>query len=185
MAQVNPSPGEAQRVGTKRSLYGTVRPGQWTTGLCDCGVEEEIVVGPGEALDDEQDIMVAMPPVMYSRLAHKFRGDNITLACLTYACCWLWVGWAMAKGLRGKLREKYNLPEEPYGDCVVHLCCSPFAVFQEYREMEAREGIKFWAGGDAHARGSAAAQQPQQQQQQPAAQTSPPEQQEVTPLSAM
>ena len=39
---------------------------------------------------------------------------------------------------RTKIRQQYMLEETPCGDCLVHFCCEPCALCQEYRELEAR-----------------------------------------------
>jgi Cys-rich protein (TIGR01571 family) len=39
---------------------------------------------------------------------------------------------------REHLRKKYNLKEEPCGDCPTTLCCGPCALCQEAREMKGR-----------------------------------------------
>ncbi|KAM3705434.1 hypothetical protein ACJW31_03G080300 [Castanea mollissima] len=39
---------------------------------------------------------------------------------------------------RTKIRQQYMLEEKPCGDCLVHFCCEPCALCQEYRELEAR-----------------------------------------------
>ncbi|KAK9114801.1 hypothetical protein Syun_021598 [Stephania yunnanensis] len=39
---------------------------------------------------------------------------------------------------RTKLRGLYSLSEDPCGDCLVHWCCAPCAICQEYRELKNR-----------------------------------------------
>ncbi|XP_074381447.1 uncharacterized protein LOC141723516 [Apium graveolens] len=52
-----------------------------------------------------------------------------TCGCCMYSCF-----------SRSKLRFMYNLPPNPFGcaDCVVHTCCEPCALCQEYRELQNR-----------------------------------------------
>eukprot|EP01025_Chloroclados_australasicus_P034764 TRINITY_DN35501_c1_g1_i3.p6 TRINITY_DN35501_c1_g1~~TRINITY_DN35501_c1_g1_i3.p6 ORF type:complete len:123 (-),score=12.70 TRINITY_DN35501_c1_g1_i3:313-681(-) len=42
---------------------------------------------------------------------------------------------AFAGTLRGDIRRKYSLPEEPCSDCCVHFCCSALAICQEAQEL--------------------------------------------------
>jgi Cys-rich protein (TIGR01571 family) len=44
---------------------------------------------------------------------------------------------------REALRKKYNLKEEPMGDCPTALCCGPCAICQEAREIKFRGRIFF------------------------------------------
>ncbi|GAB4848966.1 hypothetical protein Ancab_040149 [Ancistrocladus abbreviatus] len=39
---------------------------------------------------------------------------------------------------RSRLRGQYDLAEEPSADCLVHFCCEPCALCQEYRELKTR-----------------------------------------------
>ncbi|KAL5541099.1 hypothetical protein UlMin_043385 [Ulmus minor] len=48
------------------------------------------------------------------------------LACL-YSCLY-----------RSRLRVQYDLEEKPCQDCLVHFCCEPCALCQEYRELNNR-----------------------------------------------
>lgn len=50
-------------------------------------------------------------------------------------CTWCNVGLYAANG-RKRLREKYNLPEYPCNDCIMHTLCSPCAVMQESAMIE-------------------------------------------------
>ncbi|KAL8249827.1 hypothetical protein R6Q59_006695 [Mikania micrantha] len=36
------------------------------------------------------------------------------------------------------MRQQYILPEKPCNDCLVHFCCEPCAICQEYRELKYR-----------------------------------------------
>ncbi|KAF3789509.1 hypothetical protein EJ110_NYTH18148 [Nymphaea thermarum] len=39
---------------------------------------------------------------------------------------------------RTRLRERFNLPEDPFPDLLTHLLCEPCALCQEYRELRYR-----------------------------------------------
>lgn len=39
---------------------------------------------------------------------------------------------------RTKMRRQYLLVEDPCNDCLVHCCCEPCALCQEYRELKGR-----------------------------------------------
>ncbi|XP_010066585.2 protein PLANT CADMIUM RESISTANCE 2 [Eucalyptus grandis] len=39
---------------------------------------------------------------------------------------------------RTKMRQQYQLQEDPCADCLVHFCCESCALTQEYRELERR-----------------------------------------------
>jgi Cys-rich protein (TIGR01571 family) len=46
--------------------------------------------------------------------------------------------WVYSCVYRAKLRQQYDLPEEPCSDCLVHFLCERRALRQEYRELQAR-----------------------------------------------
>ena len=50
--------------------------------------------------------------------------------------CFLCIGAAIN---RGKIRTRYIIPGSYCQDCILHLCCGPCAVCQEYREVANRE----------------------------------------------
>ena len=39
---------------------------------------------------------------------------------------------------RSRVRARYGLPEAPCGDVLFHTCCQECAIFQEFKELEAR-----------------------------------------------
>ncbi|XP_061344939.1 protein PLANT CADMIUM RESISTANCE 11-like [Gastrolobium bilobum] len=39
---------------------------------------------------------------------------------------------------RSKMRAQYKLKKRPCGDCLVHCCCEPCALCQDYRELQNR-----------------------------------------------
>lgn len=78
-------------------------------------------------------------PCLFGSNAKKLEDKNCFLMCCAYLLltnCYLC--WIPHMFQRKKLRQKYNLKEEPAGDCVVTLCCSPCALCQEAREMKSR-----------------------------------------------
>ncbi|KAJ8540497.1 hypothetical protein K7X08_032484 [Anisodus acutangulus] len=105
-------------------------PGQWTTGLCDCFDDASnccvtcccpcVTFGRNVEIIDQGTTSCAHAGVIYYCLAH------VGWACI-YTCTY-----------RTKLRAYFSLPEDPCGDCLVHFCCLPCAVCQEYRELKNR-----------------------------------------------
>eukprot|EP00210_Caulerpa_lentillifera_P003137 g2997.t1 len=76
-------------------------------------------------------------PCLYGLNVHRVQGTDTLASCCMYmfcGCCVCWIG----RAFRFELREKYNLPEEPCSDCLVHLCCPCLAICQEAREIEKR-----------------------------------------------
>ncbi len=110
---------------------------QWTYSLFECCVAVD------EADEEGRDCVCICPAQLHSRINRRFRGEG-GCACLSYTFAWPYCGWLLAAPLRKELRQKYSLPEEPCSDCMIHLCCSPLAVWQEYRELEIREGYEFY-----------------------------------------
>ncbi|KAF5839460.1 PLAC8 family-domain-containing protein [Dunaliella salina] len=102
-------------------------PEQWRTGIAGC-FEDCFICGVGSCLTG----------FLYGENYRKIYGYGFTCACLMYtimpcfACCF-------ANTTRAELRKKYNLVEEPCGDCCIHFFCSPCAVCQEARELRIRE----------------------------------------------
>ncbi|XP_009612122.1 cell number regulator 7 [Nicotiana tabacum] len=105
-------------------------PGQWTTGLCGCCDDRSnccvtcwcpcVTFGQNVEIIDKGTTSCAHAGVIYYCLAH------VCCACV-YTCTY-----------RTKLRAYFSLPEDPCGDCLVHFCCLPCAVCQEYRELKNR-----------------------------------------------
>jgi Cys-rich protein (TIGR01571 family) len=56
------------------------------------------------------------------------------IACLTASQC----TWVYSCTYRAMMRAQFGLPEAPCADCLVHLCCEPCALCQQYRELTAR-----------------------------------------------
>ena len=43
---------------------------------------------------------------------------------------------------RSRVRARYGLPKEPCSDMVFHSFCQDCAIFQEYKELEARGAME-------------------------------------------
>ncbi|KAD4983115.1 hypothetical protein E3N88_19786 [Mikania micrantha] len=89
-------------------------PGQWSTGLCDCG-------------EDCSNCCLTFwcPCITFGRIAEVLdKGTTCKRPC---SCMY-----------RSKLRKQYMLSEKPCNDCLVHCCCESCALCQEYRELKHR-----------------------------------------------
>ncbi|KAK9823834.1 hypothetical protein WJX72_005813 [[Myrmecia] bisecta] len=75
-------------------------------------------------------------PCMFGENSSKIRNSGCFGPCLLYYCCSCFA-CIFAGNLRGEIRGKYNLPEEPCSDCCVHFWCSPCGVCQEARHIAA------------------------------------------------
>ena len=51
-------------------------------------------------------------------------------------CCICFNVGMYAGASRRRIREIYNLPEQPCNDFLVHICCSPCAIIQESAQIE-------------------------------------------------
>lgn len=63
------------------------------------------------------------------------------LYCLLHyftGCCCL-LGMVQRK----EIRDKYNLPSSPMGDCCLHCCCHPCGLCQEARELKIRRALPY------------------------------------------
>lgn len=79
---------------------------------------------------------------------YEYAKDNIYVCILNVACVENAVLYGLVSviGLgcmysclyRSRLRVQYDLEEEPCQDCLVHFCCEPCALCQEYRELHNR-----------------------------------------------
>ncbi|XP_058089348.1 protein PLANT CADMIUM RESISTANCE 3-like [Magnolia sinica] len=122
--------------------------GQWSSGLCHCCDDPAnclitsccpcITFGQIAELVDQGSFSCPASGVVYVLL-------GVTgLACL-YSCFY-----------RSKLRAQHDLEETPCADCLVHFCCEPCALCQEYRELKGRGfdmGIGWQANMDRRNRG--------------------------------
>jgi len=104
---------------------------EWSTGLCHCESDMTICL-----------LGCVCPCILFGKVAEKLDGD--VTHCLTAAIVWYilqqftFCGCIYSCGYRRKLRAKYNLPEKPLPDCLVHFLCWPCAFCQEYRELHVR-----------------------------------------------
>nr|XP_017225780.1 PREDICTED: protein PLANT CADMIUM RESISTANCE 2-like [Daucus carota subsp. sativus] len=111
--------------------------GQWTTGLWDC-------------FSDLGNCFTTLfcPCVTFGQVAHIVHlgkasvfAEGRNYALLSCCCC------CYSCFARSKLRYMYNLPPSYCGDCLVHTCCEPCALCQEYRELQNR-GFNMAIGWD-------------------------------------
>ncbi|ERN18866.1 hypothetical protein AMTRI_Chr07g24720 [Amborella trichopoda] len=116
------------------------RPPQWTTSLtgsCDDGVL--------------CCITCVLPCITFGQIAEVL--DEGHTSCLVHGFIYGLL-WTMgchclhSCTYRGRLREKYNLPEEPCNDFCVHWCCDACALCQEYAELKNRgiDASQGWKG---------------------------------------
>ncbi|KAK1413710.1 hypothetical protein QVD17_35488 [Tagetes erecta] len=105
--------------------------GQWSTGLCDCTSDVSnccltcwcpcIPFGQIAEILDKGTTSCAVHGALYTILL-LFTGCQCIYSCM----------------YRSKMRQQYMLPEEPCNDCLLHCCCEPCAMCQEYRELKHR-----------------------------------------------
>eukprot|EP00245_Coleochaete_scutata_P000392 TRINITY_DN10501_c0_g1_i1.p2 TRINITY_DN10501_c0_g1~~TRINITY_DN10501_c0_g1_i1.p2 ORF type:complete len:164 (-),score=10.69 TRINITY_DN10501_c0_g1_i1:888-1379(-) len=135
-------------------------PQQFSTGLYDCCDD------PGACC-----FGLLCPCVMFGQNVERLTGRACVGPCLLHcilggglaavlalvpfigpAAYWINCVSCYACGHRSDLRDKYDLLAEPCGDCVVHFCCHPCAICQEYRELKVRPpltgGIGFYNGAN-------------------------------------
>ncbi|KAJ4758554.1 Protein PLANT CADMIUM RESISTANCE 2 [Rhynchospora pubera] len=109
----------------------SVRPQEWSSGLCDCGQDCKTCC-----------LACFCPCIAFGRIAEIV--DQGTTPCATsgaiYAIltCFTGCQWVYSCMYRSKLRTQYSLPESPCNDCLIHCCCEPCALSQEYRELQTR-----------------------------------------------
>ncbi|CAI9118130.1 OLC1v1019654C1 [Oldenlandia corymbosa var. corymbosa] len=106
-------------------------PGSWSSGLFDC-------------LSDVPNCCVTWwcPCITFGQIAEVI--DQGSPSCAASAAL-----YALFEALIGcvciyscyygtKMRKQFNLPKHRYGDCLVHFCCEPCVLCQEYRELKSR-----------------------------------------------
>eukprot|EP01018_Ginkgo_biloba_P002815 Gb_25696 [translate_table: standard] len=129
------SPSSYQQYVVPSPVYGMpvwqdARP-EWSTGLCHCGADMPICL-----------LGCCCPCILFGKVAEK--ADGGMTSCLTATVVWYILqqvtscGCIYSFGFRRKLRARYNLPEKPLPDCLVHYLCWPCAFCQEYREFNVR-----------------------------------------------
>ncbi|XP_024397174.1 protein PLANT CADMIUM RESISTANCE 7 [Physcomitrium patens] len=110
----------------------------WSTGLFDCCADVPMCC-----------VTMFLPCFAFGWNVEAL--DESKDSCWTAAAMW-WVlqhtialGCLYSSSYRGKLRSKYNIPEEPVSDCVIHCLCWPCAFCQEHREIHYRSfGPESW-----------------------------------------
>ncbi|KAK9074552.1 hypothetical protein SSX86_007150 [Deinandra increscens subsp. villosa] len=110
---------------------GVVYGSQWSSGLCDCTTDVSnccitcwcpcITFGQIAEIADKGTTSCAVHGVLYTILL------TVTGCQFIYSCMY-----------RSKIRQQYMLPEDPCNDCLLHFCCEPCAMCQEYRELKHR-----------------------------------------------
>ncbi|XP_010266903.1 PREDICTED: protein PLANT CADMIUM RESISTANCE 2-like [Nelumbo nucifera] len=103
----------------------------WSTGLCDCCADVAnccitcwfpcITFGQMAEIIDKGSVSCGTSALIYQVMA-------LTTGCACMYSCFY----------RRKLRQQYLLQESPCDDCLVHFCCEPCALCQEYRELKNR-----------------------------------------------
>ncbi|KAF8377534.1 hypothetical protein HHK36_030916 [Tetracentron sinense] len=121
---------------------------QWSTGLCHC-------------FDYPANCVITCfcPCITFGQITEIVnRGSSSclvngraygVLALTGFACLYSCFN-------RSKLRGQYDLEEAPCADCLVHFCCEPCALCQEYRELKNSGfdiGIGWRANMDRQSRG--------------------------------
>lgn len=106
-------------------------PSTWTTGLCNCGEDRSsccmiclcpcVAFGQIAEIADSGSTSCRLSGVLYALIL------NFVGCPCWYSCFY-----------RTKLRAKFNLKEDPCGDCLVHCFCECCALCQEYRELKNR-----------------------------------------------
>ncbi|KAF8410052.1 hypothetical protein HHK36_002572 [Tetracentron sinense] len=122
--------------------------GQWSTGLCHC-------------CDDPANCVITCfcPCITFGQIAEIVnRGSSTCAERGTAYGCLVLTGYPCLYSCfyRSKLRGQYDLDEAPCVDCLVHFCCEPCALCQEYRELKNRGfdmGIGWQANLDRKSRG--------------------------------
>jgi Cys-rich protein (TIGR01571 family) len=110
----------------------------WSTGLFDCCADVPMCC-----------FTIFFPCFAFGRNAEALDGGKNS--CWTAAAVWwalqhtIALGCLYSSSFRGRLRAKYNIPEGPVPDSVVHCLCWPCAFCQEHREIHYRSfGPEFW-----------------------------------------
>ncbi|KAL9166654.1 hypothetical protein ABFS82_05G044500 [Erythranthe guttata] len=110
---------------------GGVLPGFWSTGLCGCYSDVSnycitcwcpcITFGQIAEIVDKGSISCLVAGGVYALIRHS-------TGCPCFYSCFY----------RSKLRKQYMIDGNNCTDCMVHCCCEPCALRQEYRELKYR-----------------------------------------------
>ncbi|CAI9113617.1 OLC1v1014252C1 [Oldenlandia corymbosa var. corymbosa] len=97
------------------------------------------------------------PFVTFGQIAEIL--DNGQTSCATSGMLYFFISLfgtpcLLSCAYRTKLRRRFGLIETPAPDWLVHLCCSPCAICQEYRELQQRglDPSIGWEGNVARSR---------------------------------
>ncbi|RZC58265.1 hypothetical protein C5167_005564 [Papaver somniferum] len=101
----------------------------WSTGLCGC-------------FDDCSNCCLTCwcPCITFGQISEILdRGSSAcgvngalyTLIAILTGCSWVY-----SCMYRSKFRKTYNLEGNSCTDCLIHFCCEPCALCQEYRELK-------------------------------------------------
>ncbi|CAJ2676098.1 unnamed protein product [Trifolium pratense] len=114
---------------------------EWSTGLCGCWSKWEqyehcwwtfwcpcFTFGRVAAIIDKDSTSCCVSGSLYALLCCVFGSGYL------YSCCY-----------RSKMREQYGLKGNDCTDCMIHCCCEPCALSQEYRELQNR-GFNMFTG---------------------------------------
>ncbi|KAI9082143.1 hypothetical protein K1719_035883 [Acacia pycnantha] len=103
----------------------------WSTGLCDCTSDVKnccitcwcpcITFGQIAEILDKGSTSCGASGALYTVVA------CVTGCACLYSCFY-----------RSKMRHQFLLKDDPCCDCLVHCCCEPCALCQEYRELQNR-----------------------------------------------
>ncbi|ESW32399.1 hypothetical protein PHAVU_002G319100 [Phaseolus vulgaris] len=104
---------------------------EWSTGLCDC-------------FSDCGNCCITLwcPCITFGRLAEIVdRGSSscgASGALYTLVCCVTCCACLYSCFYRSKMRRQHGLKGNGCTDCLIHCCCEPCALCQEYRELQNR-----------------------------------------------
>ncbi|XP_054809624.1 protein PLANT CADMIUM RESISTANCE 2-like [Prosopis cineraria] len=103
----------------------------WSTGLCDCTSDVRnccitcwcpcITFGQIAEILDKGSTSCGASGALYTLVA------CVTGCACLYSCFY-----------RAKMRQQFLLKDKPCCDCLLHCCCEPCALCQEYRELQNR-----------------------------------------------
>ncbi|GLT26026.1 hypothetical protein SLA2020_011170 [Shorea laevis] len=102
----------------------------WSSGLCGC-------------FSNVPNCCMTFwcPCVTFGRIAEIVdRGSTscgVSGAIYALISCLTGCGCIYSFFYRSKLRKQYVLEKSPCADCLVHFCCEPCALCQEYRQLKA------------------------------------------------
>jgi len=108
---------------------------QWATGLFDCFGDMSSCC-----------CVYCCAPCAYGQIVSIMNTGQTGGMCGDCGSCCIFTllgGFAfiVTCSTRKQIRAKYNLPEEPCNDCLVHCFCLPCALCQEFREVKKQNGL--------------------------------------------